>query len=124
MHQLAQLKTKKGNHLDLFNGDSRNSDMTFILKDENADAIDITSWTIKAILKEALDDPDAAAMTGGAAIDGTVTDGPNGTFTLPWSTTTITGDEQGAALIIYRVASGKNLIQKQYKVDVWKSGLD
>ena len=117
------LRTPKNQIAKLYDGDSRNVDFEFTVKQAGS-AIDISDWVIKAVLKSNIEDADSEAITTPLTLTGTLSDPTNGKFTLPFSTTTINSTAHQAVLIIWRLLSTKKQIKGQFYIEVFASGTD
>jgi len=120
------LKNPKGNDTSvLFTGENRNDDFEFTVK--KAGVIqDISSFTIKIILKPLRESDDSDAITTPSIITGVLSDPTNGKFKIPWTTTTITAEQHQAFLVIYQEVGGTpdKQIMAQLFVDTEDSGVD
>ena len=118
MMTYPKLQTIKGQSVVLRSGTNvRNPVVTIQVKADGA-VVAITGYTIKAALFKK-DRTVNKAMLTAAVMSCTVTDGVNGTFTIPFDVTEITGPEEDAYLYIYRIdASSKIVPMLEFTVDV------
>lgn len=114
---------KKNEKAVLFTGTNRNDDYEFTVKKAGV-VQDISSFTIKAILKPNRGSDDADAITTPLIIPTSLSDPTNGKFTLNWTATAINTAQHQAFLVIYREVSSDKQIMKQLFVDTQDSGVD
>ena len=116
---------KKNEKAVLYTGVNRNDDFEFTVKKAGV-VQDISSFTIKAILKPSEKSDDADAITNPLIISGVLSDPTNGKFKIPWTTTEITTKQHQAFLVIYREVGGTpdKQIMSQFHIDTINSGVD
>jgi len=114
---------KKNEKAVLFTGTNRNDDFEFTVKKAGV-VQDISSFTIKAILKPTRDSADSTAITTPLIITTTLSDPTNGKFKLDWTATIINTAQHQAFLVIYREITADKQIMAQFFVDTEKSGVD
>ena len=121
MDVLPILKTSRGKRHRLYEGDTRNPDLTFQLKKESdGTVLDITGWVLEARIKKDVLDLDAVSLSGTNPIAITIPLGTDGKFIIPFKTNSVMISEkhEGAVLIVYRVVDTKKQIKLQFEVDI------
>ncbi len=119
MGQIQQLISAKNSIIDLYDGDGTNAPLTFTIKDEDGVIIDISSWTLRLVIKERLDS--SADIV--APISGTfVTDGTDGQVQFDFAAVNVTTTYKNAYMVLYRIVAAKNWTLKQFTVNIVPNG--
>lgn len=122
MPTIKPLKDAGGVKAVVYSGAGRNFDWTLTLTDSAGAAVDVSGWSIRALVKQKLSDRDADALLPVTAC--AVSDGPAGLFTVPFAAATVTGEAADAVMVIWRESDGAKKVLCQYYVDVLSSALD
>lgn len=122
MPTIKPLKDAGGAKAVVYSGAGRNFDWTMTLTDSAGAAVDVSGWSIRALVKQKLSDPDADALLPATACS--IGNGPAGLFTVPLAAATVTGEAADAVMVIWRETGGAKKVLCQYYVDVLSSALD
>lgn len=115
---IPKMKTSHGREVKLYTGSNANTSITICIKDEAGDAISVTTWDVKCLVKESLD----ATTNIVAAITGT-DPGTTGYKAFDFTNENITSTYSDAVIIFYRTVGTEKYVLKQLSIDVEKSGL-